>query len=91
MAAARGFEFFVNISGVFFSILLKLIGRIVTVVFISSCDLAQVSNFSHNQRIMPDSMALYETNQIDILAHAECMRPELLQYAEFTADIFALR
>lgn len=36
-------------------------------------------------------MALYRENQIEMLFHAENMRPEQLQYAEFTADIFAIR
>lgn len=52
----------------------------------------RVGNFERNQSLNQDvSVELYRTHQIDILAHGEFMRPELLQYAEFTSHIFAIR
>lgn len=58
----------------------------------SSCEIAEVSNYERNESTSAAyTMTLYRENKIDTLAHAENMRPEQLQYAEFTADIFAIR
>ncbi|XP_055325383.1 glutamate receptor ionotropic, kainate 2-like [Sitodiplosis mosellana] len=56
-----------------------------------SCDIVEMSNYEWNQSTLAAAtMALYREDRIDTLAHAENMRPEQLQYAEFTADIFAI-
>lgn len=63
--------------------------RLITLpIKIFSCDIVDVSNYERDQITLAN---LYREHQIETLAHAENMQAEHLQYAEFTADIFAIR